>query len=539
MREWYAFCNLWLAMETRGGFPLPLSIVIALLVLVSILVSVPAFPATYEVSPAGNDADAGDASAPWRTIQHAASSVSPGDIVIVRQGTYTESVGLTRSGTDLAPIAFTFDPGAVMVSPDPSASLEAFDFLPGTAYITVSGVEATGGFDETIFLRTGVHDVRIESCNLHNNHAGIVMGDASNITVDQCLIHENATLGIRIAGTTHDVLVSDTDSFSNGTTPGCSSTVDGFTTEAGSSGVTFVRARAYDNAGDGFDVQGDNAVLDSIESSDNACTGVKLWRNTVVRGCLVTGNARGIAITSLTGSTASDVANCTVAANNGVGIDLTRPQTTGVTYTVQIRNSIVSGAFKAVQYVSAALLSESHNIFFRPTPYDPVLDRVAGRRVTGHDINVGRWALRSHQGAGTLAVDPLFVDPINGDFHVAADSAAAGRGIDVNPAPSTAGSSSNLGVYQQPIGAANHAPFADAGRDRRGRRNRNLRFKGLGSVDPDGDPLQYSWDFGDGSAPVVGYSVTHAFVSPGIYTVTLTASDGSLTGSTSIHVTIS
>ena len=60
-------------------FPVPTPLVIILLVVVSLLVSVPAFPATYVVDLAGTDAGTGAVNSPWRTIQHAATlTVSDG-----------------------------------------------------------------------------------------------------------------------------------------------------------------------------------------------------------------------------------------------------------------------------------------------------------------------------------------------------------------------------------------------------------------------------------------------------------------------------
>ena len=54
--------------------------------------------ATYTVSTSGNDANAGSADKPWRTIQKAANTMVAGDRVVVTAGTYNESVATKTSG---------------------------------------------------------------------------------------------------------------------------------------------------------------------------------------------------------------------------------------------------------------------------------------------------------------------------------------------------------------------------------------------------------------------------------------------------------
>src|SRR5439155_8632810 len=60
----------------------------------------------YYVSPAGNDANAGSQSAPWRTIGHAVGSVSCGHKVIVENGTYVEQITVNLSCSSGSPVTF-------------------------------------------------------------------------------------------------------------------------------------------------------------------------------------------------------------------------------------------------------------------------------------------------------------------------------------------------------------------------------------------------------------------------------------------------
>lgn len=62
---------------------------------------------TYYISPAGNDADTGDFTRPFRTIQKAANVMWPGDRAIAMAGRYAETVTTVRAGTDLSPIVFS------------------------------------------------------------------------------------------------------------------------------------------------------------------------------------------------------------------------------------------------------------------------------------------------------------------------------------------------------------------------------------------------------------------------------------------------
>ncbi len=76
----------------------------------------PLAPATtYYVSPSGSDAAAGTQAAPFATVQYGAGRLGPGDVLVLRGGSYHESVAVSRSGTAAAPILIQAYPGETPV----------------------------------------------------------------------------------------------------------------------------------------------------------------------------------------------------------------------------------------------------------------------------------------------------------------------------------------------------------------------------------------------------------------------------------------
>jgi hypothetical protein len=73
----------------------------------------------------------------------------------------------------------------------------------------------------------------------------------------------------------------------------------------------------------------------------------------------------------------------------------------------------------------------------------------------------------------------------------------------------------------------NHRPLANAGGPYRGSPGVPVTFDGSGSTDPDGDPLVYSWSFGDGLY-AEGSQPSHTYASAGDYVASLSVSDGYL-----------
>ena len=89
-------------------------------------------------------------------------------------------------------------------------------------------------------------------------------------------------------------------------------------------------------------------------------------------------------------------------------------------------------------------------------------------------------------------------------------------------------------VYTQ----GNRTPIAKAaGTPTSGSAPLKVAFSSAGSQDPDGDPLTYEWDFGDGTSASSAAAPTHTYTRTGNFTARLTIRDGrGLTGTATVPI---
>ncbi|MFP4511219.1 MAG: choice-of-anchor Q domain-containing protein [Spirochaetaceae bacterium] len=93
---------------------------------------------TLVVSPDGDDGADGTEAAPWRTLEHAADRLEPGDLLIVRPGTYDGPVVFDRSGSDGAWIRVVAPEGATI---DPN---EWLGLVVAGSYVEIRGLSVEG-----------------------------------------------------------------------------------------------------------------------------------------------------------------------------------------------------------------------------------------------------------------------------------------------------------------------------------------------------------------------------------------------------------
>ncbi|AUS26820.1 right-handed parallel beta-helix repeat-containing protein [Paenibacillus sp. P2(2022)] len=99
----------------------------------------------YYVSTIGSDSNAGTSDAPWKTLQHAADTVSPGSKVYVRGGVYKEKLKITRSGSaSQGPIVFASYGNETAIIDGTGLSVsgnEGLIELADVDYVTIQGFE--------------------------------------------------------------------------------------------------------------------------------------------------------------------------------------------------------------------------------------------------------------------------------------------------------------------------------------------------------------------------------------------------------------
>ena len=130
----------------------------------------------YFVSPNGSDTNDGSWTKPWRTIGKAASLVTAGDVVYIKEGVYKEFVIIRASGTELEPIKFLPYPGDHPVidgiNKDPGGNVGLVEIYGD--YIYISGLEVRNSVLMGVYIY-GNHDIVDKMYVHHCRENGILI----------------------------------------------------------------------------------------------------------------------------------------------------------------------------------------------------------------------------------------------------------------------------------------------------------------------------------------------------------------------------
>jgi hypothetical protein len=152
----------------------------------------------YYVASNGDDSDPGTESQPWRTIQKAANTLAAGDSLIVLPGEYDERVQITTSGSSGAPITYQAQGTVTMKG-----------FTIRADYIIIDGFDITNTdnyWDDGL----GIF-IQGSYCVLKNNYiyfatrGGIIVFNtsSSNCLIKNNRLYKNAMNGIEVQGRDH------------------------------------------------------------------------------------------------------------------------------------------------------------------------------------------------------------------------------------------------------------------------------------------------------------------------------------------------
>jgi Protein of unknown function (DUF1565) len=134
--------------------------------------------ASFYVSPTGSDTNSGSSSAPFRTIQKAASVVSAGSTVHVRPGIYQERVVTTKSGTSSQRIRYVSDTkwGAKIKPPAGRSGSDSM-WMNSGHYVDIAGFELDGSTND--YFRTGIGSSG-GFTRVSNNYVHDIVGTSPN-----------------------------------------------------------------------------------------------------------------------------------------------------------------------------------------------------------------------------------------------------------------------------------------------------------------------------------------------------------------------
>ena len=427
---------------------------------------------TYYVAKNGNDGDNGGEGDPWLTIQQAADSVSAGDIVYIKAGTYAETVTLSTSGADGNLVTFLHY-GTDTVTIDGEDTRDNMSI--SADYIKIHGLRMIDSSGRGLTIQNNTTDIVLDDCYLTGpNHSAIRVGTdfeagtgIANITIQDCEIliddsgngephivsFENCTGG-------GHVLRRNTITWTAGTPSGY---VDGFGGYRGALPI----AAFHKN----FDIY-DNYLVgipdDAIECDGGNING-RVWGNTMINcfdgvsaATCVTGPFyffRNVYYVDESGAQTGvklgqEGTGYTYFYHNTFHNDQATncmKQTNGGLDNVVSRNNIYYSGRHCIEMFSGNMTGHGHDF-----DYDYLWTTDSGRGILYSGGNAGLEDIQGYgwETNGISTRDPGLVDPAGEDFNLTLGSVCIDAGVAIqgfndadSPWPSV-GPAPDIGAYE-------------------------------------------------------------------------------------------
>jgi parallel beta-helix repeat protein len=402
--------------------------------------------------------------------------------------------------------------------------------LYGRSWVTIDGFTVTRIRWKAIYVRALSNNTTIT----HNtvtfaNQYGIAVEGSSNVLIGSNVVSDVRIHGIHLSGTYRST-IQDNDVFRS--SRGIHLTASGL---ARSSGNLLQRNSVHENA--------DTGIFSEKGSDNNVFLQNFSWRN----------GGTGFYFSGSAGTRhVGDVA----WGNDGGGFFVGWEATdTHIFNSIAVNNGLATGGFELNVASSArpGFVSNS-NLFWNSTNQAPI------RYSDTEYATLAAFTAATGQDADSIQADPGFRNPEAGDFRLLPGSPAidaADSSVSHWPATDAAGqarmddlATPNTGIGPVPYadrGALEYNPFSGPPvaaltvTPASGTVPLAVTADASASSDPDGLPLSYRFDFGDGTVvgPQAEATTGHTYQQVGTFTVTVTVTDGAgETASASVPVTV-
>jgi Right handed beta helix region len=134
---------------------------------------------------------------PLCSLGRAAQLARPGDTVMVRAGTYRETLAPRRSGTSAAPIRFTAVDGGVVIDAD---GLTAGLNVQGVHDLRFAGITVTGASRQGVWVSNAARISLVGVTIRDNQGPAVQLKQVSDVRIDRAVIRANAGAGIMELG---------------------------------------------------------------------------------------------------------------------------------------------------------------------------------------------------------------------------------------------------------------------------------------------------------------------------------------------------
>ncbi len=386
----------------------------------------------YYVAKNGNDNNPGTEAQPWRTITKAAETLTAGETVYVREGTYYERILIKNSGRPGYYITFAAYPGENVTIDGTDTSVEIWDGLVqiyGSSYINLSGFRIINsrfmGVMVTSDYKTNFPtNIIIEKNYIRNTaSSAIFIEDGRDIIIDGNEITKCQTMeGLKLQS--HETIsIARTDGFEIKNNILYQNNFENINAKEGSSNGKIHHNNISQHESAGI----------YIDAWSTAAHNIEVFSNRVHDG---RASGRGIALAVENGGSLKNVKvyNNIIYRNAATGIDISWYSKGNMDNISIISNTVYNnglidkwGGGISVDYGSVNNVIIRNNIVSKNNHYSIRVKNTEA--VIDHNLIDGYIGGQCEtRGSNYVEGDPEFVNPANADFHLRNTSPAIDKG---------------------------------------------------------------------------------------------------------------